>query len=125
MSHQGIFVFFGYLLGYGLGGVIQFMETVFLGHVFRYAIGQKRLFQIAAERFCLGEEHTTVAHGISLYIVEIAIAVHLVVVVETVGAQEFDERLVFHLGFRDIRDIHTRRVALQFHIKTEFFLLYR
>ena len=76
-----------------------------------------------SEGFRLWEEHTSVAHGISLHIVEVAVGVCLVVVVEAVGSQGTDENGVFHLWLRDICKINACSVALVFDIQSELGLL--
>ena len=48
----------------------------------------------------------------------------IVIIVKTVGSQYLDEWRLLHLLFRDIGDINTRRIALEFHVESELFLLY-
>ena len=49
---------------------------------------------------------------------------YLIIIVQSVGSQQLDEHLVFHLCLGDIRKIDTRRVALELHIQTEAILFY-
>ena len=47
----------------------------------------------------------------------------LVVVIKSVGTQHTNDRRILDSLFRDIRQINARRIALVFHVKTEFLLL--
>ena len=78
-----------------------------------------------SKRFGLGEEHSSVAHGISLHIVEVSVGIGLVVVVESVGTQCSYEHGVLRLRFGDISEIHSRGVALVFHVEAELGFLHR
>ena len=80
--------------------------------------------EVVAEWFCLWEEHTSVAHGVTLDVVEISVRVGLVVVVETVGSEKSDECAVLYLLFGYVVEIHSGRVALEFHVKSEFLLFH-
>ena len=48
----------------------------------------------------------------------------IVIIVKTVGSQHLDEWCLLHLLLRDIGNINTGRIALEFHVKSELFLLY-
>ena len=78
-----------------------------------------------SERLCLGEEHSSVAHGVSLHIVEVSVGIGLVVVVEAVGSQCTYEHCVLCLRFGYVCEIHSRGVALVFHVEAELGLLHR
>ena len=82
------------------------------------------LAQIVAKRLCRWQEHTTVAHGIALYEVEIAIGIRLVVIIQTVAAQEFQKRCVPDAFIGDIGEIDTCRVALELNVESELALLH-
>ena len=73
LSHQLVLILLGNLFRNGLGGVIQFMEAVFLSNCRIHALIRQRLIQIVAKRFSLREEYTTVAYCIALHKVEITI----------------------------------------------------
>ena len=86
MAHEHIFVFFGYLLGYGLNGVIELGEGILLSYVGAHAMLHQVVVHVAAERLGFGEEHAALAHRVAFHVVEIAIGVSFIVVVEAVGA---------------------------------------
>ena len=50
---------------------------------------------------------------------------HLIIIVQTVGTQQFDQGLILYLHLRDIRQIDTCCVTLVFHIQSELILLHR
>ena len=50
---------------------------------------------------------------------------HLIIIVQTVGSQQFDQGLVLYLCLGDIRQIDTCCVALVFHIQSELILFHR
>ena len=78
---------------------------------------------VTAERLCHGEEHAAVAHGVAFDIVEIAVAVGFVVVVQTVCPEDLDECGAFDLLFGDITEIDAGGVALIFDVEPELLLL--
>ena len=47
----------------------------------------------------------------------------IVIVVQPVGIQEFDERLAFYLRLRYIGKVDTSRIALVFYVKAELVTL--
>ena len=125
LSGEDELVFLGYLLRHGLRGVVEFGITVFGGGLGRHALRHEEFVEIGAERFCLGQEHASVAHGESIHVVEVAIGVHLHVVVETVGIKVSDDGLVFHLRLRDIGEVNTCGVALELDVEPELLFLHR
>ena len=125
LSAYLVFVFLGNLLSDCLCRIIQLRIAVTPGNIRRYAFGRQRLIHVIAERLNLREKHTAVTYGITVNIVEIAVAVRLVVIVKTVGAQQPDDRLVLNLLLRDIRKVNTCRVALILHVKAELIFLNR
>ena len=113
------------LFGSGFRGVVELTEHVFLC---RHGIhtGTPQLFpQITAERLCRGQEHTSVAHGIAIHEVEVAVRVGFVVLVQVVSTQESYQRTVLHLRLRDIVEIHAYGVALELDVETELSPLHR
>ena len=48
----------------------------------------------------------------------------IVIIVKTVGSQYLDEWRLLYLLFRDIGNINTGRIALEFHVESELFFLY-
>ena len=125
LSHEHVLVLLGNLLRHGLRRVVQLGEGVLLSLVCRHAVLQKRLVHIAAERFGNGEEHSTVRHGVTLHVVEVAVGMRLVVVVESVGSEELYECLVLHLRLGYVCEVDTGGVALELHVEAELLLLYR
>ena len=121
LTHQQEFVLVGHLARSSSRGVVQLLEGVFVGYVFRHAIEYQEVFQRCAEGLCRREEHTAVGNGVTLNVVEIAVGVNLVVIVETVAAQSAQQGDVLH--FRYIRKVHARSVALVFDVETELGLL--
>ena len=79
---------------------------------------------ITAKRLHLRNEHSSIRHGVAFHIVEVAIAVRLVVIVQSVGSQYSDDRLAFHLLLGDVVEVYARGVALVFHVETELVLLH-
>ena len=124
LSHDEILILFGYLLGDGLRTVIEFGEGILLCLLLRHALLDEIILHITAERFHLRHEHATIRYGIALYIIEVAIAARLVVVIKPVGTQHTDDRLVLHLRFRNVVDIDTRGITLIFHIEAELVLFH-
>ena len=125
LSRQSELVLLGYLLRDRLGGVVKFGIAVFCRLVGRYALCNQGIVEIFSERLSLGEEHASVAHGVSLHVVEVSVAVRLVVIVQTVGSQELNHRHVLHLLFGNVREVHAGGVALVFHVEAELVLLHR
>ena len=124
LSHNLILVLLGNLLGYGLRTVIKFGKGILFSLVGSHAPLDQIITHITAERLYLRNEHASVRDGIAFYIIEISIAVCLVVVIQTVGAQHTDDRLLLHLLLRDITEIYAGGIALVFHIQAELLLLY-
>ena len=125
MTHKQVFVFLSDEFRHRLGRVVKFGEDVFLGFRLWDAIIQQLFPQIATEGLCRGQEHTTVAHGVALHIVEIAVGMGFLIVIQTVTAQQLQQRTVFDPLVGDIGQIDTCRIALVFDVKTELCLLHR
>ena len=125
LARHHILVLLRILLGLCLGRSIQVVEHVFLGIRRREAVLDQLRLEITAEGLCCREEHSAAAHGIALDKVEIAIGIRLVVIVQTVAAQELQQRLVLHPLLRDIGQIHTSRITLELDVETELGLLHR
>ena len=83
----------------------------------------EEVLQRSAEGLYRREEHTAVADGIALNIVEVAVGVCLQVVIQTVTTQTTQQQYVLGLLFRDITDVDTCSVALILDIQTELLLL--
>ena len=125
LSHEHVLVLLGYLLSHDFRRVVQLGEGILRSLVCRHAVLQKRLVHIAAERFGNGEEHASVRHGVALHVVEVAVRVRLVVIVESVGSEELYEGLVLHLWLGYVCEVDTGGVALELHIQAELLLLHR
>ena len=125
LSHEHILVLLGYLFGHGFRRVVQLCEGILGSLVSCYALGGKVVVDVLAERFGNREEHTTVRDGISLHVVEVAVGVCLVVIVQSVGSEHLDNCLVLHLRLWYIRKVYASRVALELHVQTELLLLHR
>ena len=125
LSHEDVLVLLCRLLRDGLRLAVELREDVFLGLCLVETCCQQLPAQIGAEGFCRRQEHTTVAHGVTLHVVEVAVRMGLHVIVETVTAQQLQQRLVLHQCVGDIGQIHTGGVALELDVETELGLLYR
>ena len=121
LTHQQEFVLVGHLARSGSCGVVQFLECVFVGYVFRHAVAYQEVFQRRAERLCRWEEHSAVGNGVTLNVVEIAVGMYLVVIVETVAAQSAQQGDVLHFWY--IRKVHARGVALELDVEAELGIL--
>ena len=121
LTYQHILVLVTHMLGSCPGGVIEFAEGIFLHLVSSHVMLLKELAEGLAERFHGGEEDTSVADGISLYIVEIAVRMRTVVVIQTVTAESPEQGDVLHL--RDIGQIDTCRITLELDVEAELGLL--
>ena len=125
LAHEHILVFFGYLLGDGLRGVVEFGIAVFFCGLGCYSLRDEEFIEVFAERLHLGQEDAPVADGVAAHVVEIAVGVHLHVVVEPVGVDVLDEGLVLHLGLGDVGEVDACRVALELDVEAELVFLYR
>ena len=125
LSLENVLVFFGNLLGNGLGGVVELCEGIFLRCLCCHTMLHEVVVHIAAEGLGNREEDTAIGDGIAFHIVEIAVGVGFVVVVETVGAQVLDDGLPLDLLLGDIAEVDAGGVALIFHVEAELFLLDR
>ena len=121
---QYVFVFLGNLLGNGLRGVVEFGKSIFRRSGSRDTFAYEIVIEIAAERLSGREEDTSVADGVALNEVEVAVGVCLVVIVKTVSTKYLDERPALYLRLGDVRKIDTSGVALVFHVKAELVFLY-
>ena len=124
LTRQQIFVLLGYELCYGLRRIIEFGEYIFLSFSLRKPAIDKLFSQIVTEGLCRGQEHSTVAHGIALHIIEVSVRVGLVVIVQTVATQHLQQRPILHALIGDVCQVNARRVALELDIKPELGLLY-
>ena len=125
LSHEDVLVFLCRLLRDGLRLAVQLREDIFLSLCLVETCRQQLPAQIGAEGFCRRQEHTTVAHGVTLHIVEVAVRMGLIVIVETVTAQQLQQRLVLHQRIGDIGQIHTCGIALELDVEAELGLLHR
>ena len=123
LTLEDILVFLSDLLGDGLCGVVELGESVFLRYVGCHTVLHEVVVHVASERLRHGEEHAAVAHRVAFDIVEIAVAVGFVVVVEAVGTEELDDRCALDLLLGDIAEVDTGGVALVFHVEAELLLL--
>ena len=80
LSGEQEFVLFRYLLGHGLGGVVQCVETILLGQGLIVQI----FTQVASERFGHGEIDAPFVDGVSLHVVELSVGVRTVVGIQAV-----------------------------------------
>ena len=118
-------VLLSYLLSHGLGGVVELAVDVLLGHVARQSLVHQLLAQVVAEGLCGWQEHATIIDRIPTHKVEEAIGVGLVIVVQTVTAEQFQQRHVFHPLFRYIYKVYACRVTLVLDVEPEVALLHR
>ena len=118
------FVLLGYLLRHGLGAVVEFGEGVLFRHLVGDALALEIGVEIASERLGLGDEDASFRYGVASHVVVVAVAVGIVVVVESVGSQHLDDGLVFHLRLGNVVEVDARRVALILHVESELLLLH-
>ena len=121
-THEREFVLFRHLLGYHFRGVVEFVVAVFVG----YGIVADLLSKPVAEWFHNWEDDASLAwlHGVVLYEVELSVWIWLVVVVQAVQVHHLQQRGLLPWLFRQIVQVHTRRVAQVLHVEFEFLLLY-
>ena len=112
LSSKNKLVFLGNLFGNGLGRVVQLVVSVAASNGIWHALVPKIVVQVLAERLCLGQEHASVAYGIALNEVEIAVGMHLIVVVKSVCAHHPNQGLVFYLRFGNVSKVNACGVAL-------------
>ena len=124
LAHQQVLVLLGYLFGYRLRTVIKSRKGIFLRLFSSHALTLQIFVHITTERFYFRNEDASVGNRITLYVVVVTIAMSIVIIVKTVGSQYLDEWCLLHLLFRDIGNINPRRIALEFHVESELFLLY-
>ena len=113
-----------HLLGSGLGGVVQFLEHVLVGHL-PAAACLYPLAQMLAEGFCHGEDDAPLIDGISVDKVKLSVGLWLVVGIQSVqvhGAEQ-DGALQCLLG--QVVEVHAARVRLVLDVQTELLLLQR
>ena len=108
-------VVLGNLFGNGLGAVIQFREAIFVG----YCVIANPFAKMASERFRHRKNDASAADGESFNIVELAVAVQVVVGVQTVQLHGTQQGGVLQLFLGDIGQIHARAVALILDVQTE------
>ena len=77
-----------------------------------------------AEGLSLRKKNASVADRVTLHVVEESVRAHFQVVVQTVGTQHTDKRLVLYLRLWYITKVHTGRIALIFHVQPELFFLH-
>ena len=121
LTYQTEAVLVRHLAGSGLGGVVQLVEGILLGLVVRYAVHQQEILQRATEGLDGGEEYATLRYGIALDVVEEAVGVCLVVIVQAVAAQASQQGDVLDLG--NVVEVNAGRVALVLDVQTELGLL--
>ena len=93
----------------GACGVVKFLEHIAFCHL----LVANSCGKILAERLDDGEVHAAARgiNGVALHIVEIAVRIAAVVVVETVEADELYDFLAFQRRLGDVREIYARGVA--------------
>ena len=124
LTHQHEFVLLGYLLGNSLCRVIQFRKGIFISDGSADAVGLQVSLQTTAERLHGRQEHTAIGNGIALNVVEVAVGVCMVVIVQAVGSQQFDDSHILHLRLRNIGKIDAGSVTLVLDVKAELCLFY-
>ena len=77
-----------------------------------------------AEGFDCWQEHTTVADGVVLNIIEITIAVGAIVVVKTVASQYPQQGSIFNLLHGDVVEPYTSSIALILDVETKLSTLH-
>ena len=109
LSRNLIFVLLGNLPRNGACGVVKFLEHI----AFRHLLVANSSGKVLAERLDDGEVHAAARgiDGVTLHIVEIAVGVAAVVVVEAVKADELYDFLAFQRRLGDVREIYARGVA--------------
>ena len=118
-------IFLGVLLRHGLRRVVELTEHIDLSLISRESVLLQLYAQVCTKGLSCRQEHTTVLHRVALHEVEVAVGIHLVVVVQTVTAQHLQQQRALHPLVGDIGQIDARRVALILDIEAELRLLHR
>ena len=119
LAHQHELVLVRHLTGSSTGGVIELFEGVFGNAVLRQSALLQEVVECLAKGLSRGEEHASVADGIALHIVEIAVGIHAVVIVQTVTAQSTQQGGILRPRVRDIAQVDACRIALVLDVQTE------
>ena len=119
LAYQQVLVFVCHLACCRTRGVIEFFEGVFSNAVLRQPTFLQEVVHRLAKRLGRGEEHASVADGITLDIVEIAVGIHTVVVVQAVTTQSAQQGGILRPRVRDIAQVDACRITLVLDVQTE------
>ena len=121
-ARQREFVFLGNLFCHGLGGVVEFVVAILVGK----GIITHLLSQPVAERLHHGEDDTTCLclDGVTLDVVEPAVGVCFLVVVQTVEVHHLQQSGLLERLFGDVAEAYARRVAEVFDVHFELLSLH-
>ena len=123
LSRQQELVLLGYLLGHGLGRVVQLVEAVLVGQRAKSFLLQVAA-QVVAERLCRGQEDAAIVHGVALHEVELPVGVGLLVVVQAVQAHHLQQSGRLQRLLRQVVQVGARGVALVLDVHSELLLLH-
>ena len=103
-------VLLGYLLGDGLGGVVELLEHVLVGH----PVVAYHATQVLAEGLDDGEDDAARRglHGVALDVVVEAVGVGILLGVEAVEVHELEESLTLQVGLGQVGEVGAGAVAL-------------
>ena len=102
LTNKDELILFGNLLCDSLCRVVELFEDILVCNGSRNSFIHQGFAKSVTERLGHREEYTSVADGIALHVVKIAIGVWIVIVVQSVSIQKFDERLTLYLWLGDI-----------------------
>ena len=123
LANEYELILLGNLLSDSLRRVIELLENVFIRNSCSNTLICQCFAKSITERFSHREEHTSVADSISLNVIKITIGMWIVIIIQSVSIEKFDERLVLYLRFWNVWQIDTCRITLILHVKAELITL--
>ena len=110
LAREEELVLLGNLLGDGLGGVVELLEHVLIGH----GIVAYHPAQVLAEGLDDGEDDAARRglHGVALDVVVEAVGVGILLGVEAVEVHELEESLTLQVGLGQVGEVGAGAVAL-------------
>ena len=96
LANEYELILLGNLLCDSLRWIIELFENVLICNGSSNSLIGQCFPKSVSEWFSHWEEDTSVTNGITLNIVKVTIGVRIVIVIQSVSIEKFDERLVFH-----------------------------
>ena len=123
LSNKDELIFLGNLFSDSLRRIVKLFENVLIRNSCSNTLIRQCFPKSVAERFSHWEEHTSVADSIALNIIKITIGMWIVIIIQSVSIEKFDERLVLYLWLWNVWQIDTCRITLILHVKAELIAL--